>query len=85
MIHKTFSLIGGVLALLLSFNAQALPITLATGESALFNFDLTTEGPAPLTNVELVFDVTGPGGGGFSTLTFTVSSSARTSSQRFLT
>ena len=60
---KEFSLVAGALALLLSFNVQALPITLATDESALFNFDLTTEGSAPFTNVEIVFDVTGPGGG----------------------
>lgn len=62
MIRKALSLIAGGVILLLSCNVQALPITLATNESALFNFDLTTEGSAPFSNVELVFDVTGPGG-----------------------
>jgi len=63
MIRRAFSLIAGGLALLLSCNVQALPITLATDESALFNFDLTTEGSAPFTDVEILFDVTGPGAG----------------------
>jgi hypothetical protein len=63
MIRSAFSLIAGGLALLLSCNVQALPITLATDESALFNFDLTTEGSAPFTDVNIFFTVTGPGAG----------------------
>jgi hypothetical protein len=63
MIRSAFSLIAGGLALLLSCNVQALPITLATGESALFNFDLTTEGSAPFTDVEIIVDVTAPAPG----------------------
>ena len=63
MIHRTLSLLAGGLVLLLSGNVQALPITLATGESALFNFDLTTEGTAAFTDVNILFSVTGPDAG----------------------
>jgi len=63
MIRSAFSLIAGGLALLLSCNVQALPITLATDESALFNFDFTTEGSAPFTDVEMIFEVTAPAPG----------------------
>jgi hypothetical protein len=63
MTRIVFSLIAGGLALLLSCNVHALPITLATGESALFNFDLTTQGAVPFTDVEIIVDVTAPAPG----------------------
>ena len=63
MIRRKLSVLFGGLALLLSCHVQALPVTLATGESALFNFDLTSEGSAPFTNVDVNLTVTGPGAG----------------------
>ena len=63
MIRTVLSSFAAGLALLLSCNVQASPVTLETNESALFNIDLTSVASAPFTSVQATWTATGPGGG----------------------
>ena len=49
------SIFGAACLLFVTFNAQALPITVSGGESLVFNFDLTEYGTGPFTNTGASF------------------------------